>query len=70
MLIYRLSRAEIAVLKRGILLQIEELCRFEPTLQGSYKDDESVLENASKGLRAKLAREAVEKAFYLSEVER
>lgn len=67
---YRLSRAEIVVLKKGILLQIEELCRFEPTLQGLHGDDESIFENASKSLRAKLAREAVEKSYHLSEIER
>ena len=53
------------MLKRGILLQVDELRRLEPTLQGLGKDEESLFKAASKSLTEKLAREAGEKALNL-----
>ena len=67
---FRLSRAEILVLRKGILLQIDEVHRFEPTLQDASRDNKSLFKAASKYLREKLAREAGEKVLHLTETER
>ena len=58
------------MLRKGILLQIDEVNRLEPTLQAASKDNKSLLKAASKYLREKLAREAGESALHLTETER